>query len=223
MLFLLGHGKIADMEQSYITALDEHFCARYSDYVRISALEGYKMPDMITIASDGNIVRKESLRMRLCYQENCAELLAKFKKGLADTDFTFSFLFPSFADRVRDKFRKYTFAKYLPVVLSHGDETVESAEKKLAIEPKFWQKIVRGSLYPEKNTVLALALVCRLSPADANNLLGVCGYTLAEDNVRDVVVGYLLERGIFNERMRDDCLAEYKITNLPIARDAQNA
>lgn len=222
MLFLRRRVKIRNMERSYITALDEHFCAHYSDYVRLSALEGYKMPDMITIASDGNIVRKESLRMRLCYQEHCAELLAKLKKGLADTDFTFSFQFPRFFDRVRDVFRKYTFAKYLPAVLAHTDETAESAGKKLSIEPRFWNKIVKGSLYPEKNTVLAIALTCRLNATDANNLLSVCGYSLAEDNVRDVVVGYLLERGIFNERMRDDCLAEYGITNLPIARE-QNA
>ena len=31
--------------ENYLEALDEFFCAQYSDYVRISAIEGYVMPD----------------------------------------------------------------------------------------------------------------------------------------------------------------------------------
>ena len=30
-----------------ISALDEYFMAHYGDYVRLSALAGYKMPDML--------------------------------------------------------------------------------------------------------------------------------------------------------------------------------
>lgn len=205
------------MEHNYLKSLDEHFCAQYSDYVRLSALEGYKMPDMLTVGRDGNIVRRGAEAMRLNRQENCASLLQTFKENFTDTDFTFSFSFPPFTERVRDRFRKYTFAKVLPAVLGRCDETAESAGGKLSVEKRFWEKIVKGRLYPEKNTVLALALVCRMSVADANNLLAVCGYTLSNESVRDVVVGYLIEKSIFNEEMRDRCLAEYKITSLPIA------
>ena len=206
------------MEENYLTALDAHFCARYSDYVRLSALEGYKMPEMIYVAPNGNIMRRESSVMRLDRQSNPAELLKKFKESLADTDFTFSFSFIPVRDRTHDRFSKYTFAKVLPVVLRRYNETAESAGEKLDIEPHLWEKIVKGKLYPEKNTVLALALTCHLRPQDASNLLGVCGFSLDEANVRDVVVQYLLERGIFNEEMRDRCLAEYKIRCLPIKR-----
>lgn len=205
------------MEQNYLKGLDEYFCANYSDYVRISALEGYKMPEMLSVGRDGNIVRKESEAMRLCYQENRAALLLKLKEGLADTDFTFSFRFRTFSERFHDCFEKYTFAKILPSILSRCGETAESAGEKLSIEFRFWQKIVKGKLYPEKNTVLALALVCRMSVSDVNNLLTVCGQKLESDNVRDVVVGYLLEQKIFNADMRDQCLAEYRISGLPIA------
>ena len=207
------------MEENYLTALDEHFCARYSDYVRLSALEGYEMPEVIYVASDGNITRRESSVMRLDRQRNRAELLKKFKEELADTDFTFSFSFIPFLERIRDRFRKYTFAKILPATLRRSDETVESAGAKLDIEPHLWEKIVKGKLYPQKNTVLALALTCRLKPQDANNLLAVCGFSLDEANVRDVVVQYLLERSIFNEEMRDRCLSEYKITSLPFKKN----
>lgn len=206
------------MEQTYLKALDEHFCARYSDYVKLSALPGYEMPEMLYLGKDGVIERRDSAVMRLNNQKNCAELLATFKSMLADTNFTFSFSFIPFTERVRDRFRKYTFAKVLPAVLARCNETVESAGAKLDIEPQFWQKIVKGKLYPEKNTVLALALVCRMKVQDANNLLAVCGVPLDEANVRDVVFEYLITQQLFNEEMRDRCLAEYKITNLPIKR-----
>jgi len=207
------------MENDYVQALDEYFAAQYSDYVRLSALEGYEMPEVVYVASDGNIDRRDSEIMRLCHQKNCAELIRKFKESLADTDFTFNFSFRSAGDRTRDPFRKFTFAKILPACLSHVGETVESAGEKLDIEPRFWKKIVKGKLYPEKNTVIALALVCGLKQNDVKNLFAVCGFSFAEDSVRDVVCEYLIKQGIVNEQMRDRCLAEYKITNLPIKRE----
>lgn len=88
--------------------------------------------------------------------------------------------------------------------------------RKLAIEPRFWERIVRGRLYPEKNTILALALVCGMQWRDVLNLLAVAGFEFRDDEVRDVVVRYLIENSIFNPTMRDACLAEYRITNLPI-------
>lgn len=206
------------METQYLTSLDEYFCAQYSDYVKLSALEGYEMPEVVSVGADGNIERKNSEVMRLCHQKNKTELLARLKEGLADTEFTFNFSFRSFRDSMRDPFRKFTFAKVLPAALSHAGETAESAGEKLDISPKYWKKIVKGKLYPEKNLVLALALVTGMKQADVNNLLNVMGYSFEKDRVRDVVCEYLLTNGVFNEDMRDACLKEYKITNLPIKR-----
>ena len=207
------------MSENYILALDDYFCARYSDYVKLSALDGYVMPEVLYVAADGNIARRGPAVMRLDHQKNADELLKKLKEGLTDTDFTFSFKAIPFFERVRDLFREYTFAKILPAALENCGETVESAGEKLNIDPRLWKKIVKGKLYPEKNTVLALVLVCHMDSQDADNLLSVSGFSLDEDNVRDVVVRYLIERGIFNEEMRDKCLAEYKIRSLPIKRE----
>ena len=102
------------MENGYVRALDEYFAAQYSDYVKLSALDGYVMPEVVFVGADGNIDRRDSQIMRLCHQKNCGELLKKFKAGLADVDFTFHFAFRSFRDKTRDPFRKYTFAKLLP-------------------------------------------------------------------------------------------------------------
>ena len=206
------------MEKQFLKSLDEYFCAQYSDYVRLSALEGYVMPEVLTVGADGNIQRKDSEVMRLCHQENCEALLEQLKEGLVDTEFTFNFSFRPFRERMRDPFRKYTFAKLLPEALARANETPKSAGEKLNIAPKYWQKIVKGRLYPEKNTVIALALVTAMKQVDVNNLLNVMGFTLKKDCVRDVVCEYLLTNGVFNEEMRDACLSEYNITTLPIKR-----
>lgn len=217
LIFSYRNATIHRME-SYIKGLDEFFASQYSDYTKISALSGYKMPNMLHVGKDGNLSRKDSAYMRICYQENSGEVLAALKETLADTDFSFSFSFRPIRDRFRDISRKYTFAKILPEALRHVGETVETAGEKLDIEPRFWKLIVRGKLYPEKNTVLALSLVCRLQQQDFENLLAVCGYSLDDTSVRDVVVKFLMQQKIFNEEMRDACLNEYKITNLPIKR-----
>ena len=209
------------METQFIKSLDEYFCAQYSDYVKLSALEGYVMPEVMSVGIDGNIQRKDSEVMRLCHQQDPETLLAKFKEGLADTEFTFNFSFRPFRDRLRDPWRKFTFAKLLPAALARAGETVQSAGDKLNIAPRYWQKIVKGKLYPEKNTVLALALVSGMKQTDVNNLLNVMGFILKKDSVRDVVCEYLLTNGVFNDQMRDACLKEYKITTLPIKRAPQ--
>ena len=213
--FARRHGIIAGMEREFIKALDEYFCAHYSDYVRLSAIEGYRMPEVVYVGADGNIARHDPACMRLCRQENAAGLLARFKDELADTGFTFSFAVRSLRDKLRDVRDKHTFAKLLPAVLAHVSETAEGAGKLLSVEPRFWQMIVKGKVYPEKNTVLALALACRLQLKDVQLLLAACGFEFCDDNVRDVVVRYLLEQQIFNPAMRDACLQEYKVS-LPL-------
>lgn len=204
------------MDKRFLSALDEYFCANYSDYVRLNALEGYKKPDLIFITKDGNVANRDPSCMRLCHQKNAEELLAAFKAGYADTEYTFNFSFIPFSERIRDVSRKNTFAKLLRPILAKYNETVQSAGKKLDIEPRFWEKIAKGKLYPEKCTVEALALVCGMYSRDAQSLLNVCGFELQKDSVRDVVFTYLLEQRIFNAEMRDACLSEYHITNLPI-------
>ena len=201
--------------------LDEFFCTQFCDYVRLSAIEGYKMPEMLTVGPDGNITRLDAKFMRLSYQAEWEQLLARFKEGLADTSFTFDFSYPRFFERTRDRFRKDTFAKLLPVVLKKYDETPESVGEKLTVEPVIWKGIVKGKFYPEKNVVMALALVCRMNMFDVNNLLAVCGFELKGDEVRDVVFEYLVMQKIFNADMRDRCLAEYKLDTIPIRREAE--
>ena len=217
--FLRGVWYNHGMRNEYLRALDEYFCALYSDYVRLSAIEGYVMPDVLYVASDGNVARRDASCMRLCYQKDCEGLLKKFKASLADTTFTFSFAFPTLRERISDRFRKTSFARLLPEALRHCGDTVQGAGEKLAVEPRFWKRIAKGSLYPEKNTVFALALTSNLQLQDTAVLLASLGYSFQSDDVRDVVVRYLLEQRIANPAMRDACLAAYCIESLPIRRE----
>lgn len=209
------------MKETYLEALDDFFAAHYSDYIKLAALEGYRRPELLTVDRDGNIGRKDSSFLRLSYQAECKKLLETLKKGLIDTSFSFSFRFRTFREKWNDLFDKNTFAKHLPSILSHSGETVESAGKKLSLLPEVWQGIVKGKYYPEKNTVLALALVCHMRPQDTNALLVLSGFSFDLSSVRDVVVEYLLERELFNPEMRDRCLQEYRIENLPIRREEE--
>lgn len=208
------------MKETYLEALDEFFAAHYSDYIKLAALEGYRRPELLTVDRDGNIGRKDSSFLRLIHQADWQKLLETFKAGLTDTAFAFSFRYRKFREAWRDLSDKHTFSKMLPGILAHSNETTESAGKKLSLLPEVWDGIVKGKFYPEKNTVLAIALVCRLRPEDTNALLVYSSYSFDLSSVRDVVVEYLLERELFNPEMRDKCLKEYRIENLPIAKEA---
>lgn len=209
-----GFGKMIGMNYT-LSALDEYFAAHYSDYVRLSALNGYVMPEMIEIA-DGGVRRKEDARMRLIYQPDRDGLLARFKAELADTEFTFSFRFLKFSEKLRQPFDKYAFHRVLPVALKNCRVSAEEAGRRLTVEPKYWNKIVKGALIPEKGTVFALALVCGMGARDAENLMNACGYAFDDKTVRDVVVRFLIEQKIFSYDLMRECLAEYRVTTLPI-------
>lgn len=199
-----------------ISALDDYFMAHYSDYTRLASLRGYEMPDTLVIGRDGAVTKKDPSVMRLMYQRDREALLALLKEEQADTDYSFSFRFLTAAEKFRRPFEKYTFSKVLPKILAGHKITADEAGERLKIEPRFWKKIVKGSLFPEKNMVLALALVCGFTAADTENIFNACGYEFDEKSVRDVVVRFLLEQKVFSPDLIAECLGEYKITSLPI-------
>lgn len=199
-----------------ISALDEYFMAHYSDYTRLAALQGYKMPETLAVGANGSIQKKDPSVMRLIYQENREELLARLKAEQGDTDLTFSFRFLSCSEKLRRPFEKYSFAKVLPKILNAHKLSAEEAGERLNIQPKFWKKLLKGTLLPEKNTVLALALTCGFTARDTDNLFNACGFEFDDKSVRDVVVRFLLEQKVFSPELIFSCLREYRIDSLPI-------
>ncbi len=202
--------------QQHIRALDEFFMENYSDFTHLGAVEGYKAPDRIVLGKDGNMVQRPESVMLICHQSDPEGVLAALKRGLADTWFSFSFAPVSPFRRFRDRFRRDSFAHLLPQVLARCSETAESAGQKLSLQPEVWKGIVKGQYYPEKGTILALALVCRMSVQDAELLLDARGFALDRKNVRDVVVDFLLRQRVYSPVLRNECLREYAITGMCI-------
>ncbi len=201
-----------------LSSLDEYFMDRYADFVRLSALEGYEMPETVTPGADGTLRRRDSSALYLSRQRKGEELLARLKAELVDTELTFSFRFLTGKEKFTRFFEKYTFARVFPRVLRRVNLTAEEVGERIAVEPRFWKRIVKGTLIPEKGTVLAILLVCGLNAREAENLFNACGYEFDDANVRDVVVRFLLEQKVFSPELRDLCLREYSVTSLPIAK-----
>ena len=88
----------------------------------------------------------------------------------------------------------------------------------LDIDPAIWKKIVKGEFYPSKNLVLAMGIFAHLSYRDVKELLMMSGYAFDFTNVLDVVISYLLVKGIYNTAMVDAALEEYHILPMMVKR-----
>ena len=202
----------------FITDLDEYFCEKYAGYDKLTVLPGYKMPLMQATKTDefGRVsaYTLPAETMRLSTQENKAELLALLKEKMVDKTFSFSFSIPSVFVRVKQAFSKYGVAKNLKKILQKYDVTDEDVLNQIEIAPEIWKGIRKNKFLPTKNLILTLAFVAQMSYEDTFALLSLCDYTFDYTIVKDVVIGYLLSRKVYNPEMVRTALDEYKVTNL---------
>lgn len=211
----------------FIADLDEFFCEKYANYDKLCVLPGYKMPKMQTseVRADGRTYAYTlpANTMRLAKQENKSELLKRLKEQLTDKTFSFSFRPLNLFTRLRNKFSSIGFVKIFRATLAKYNLTADEVGKELNISQEIWNKICKGAFLPTKNTVLTIALTAHISLEDTKNLLAVCGYELDFAIVKDVVIAYLLTQKVYNALMIEAALAEYKVTNLFFAKDAETA
>lgn len=205
------------MNSLSIKQLDDFFMRTYDDYVKICAIRGYQMPDMIVISEDGNVGRKDAEKMKLCYQPDREGLLAVFKEEYIDCDYSFSFRGASPFKRLKNAFDKYAFHKYFRELLQRKRLSAEQAFSRLTLSEDTQKKLLCGAYLPEKITVLSLILSCGLTAREAADLLSVCGMELSDGSVRDVVVKYLVENDVSNPAMQEECLKEYHIESLVLS------
>ena len=203
------------MKFEFIADLDEYFCEKYANYDKLCILPGYKMPKMQETRTDA-FGRPYSYTlpadtMALSKQEKKAELLAELKDKMYDKNFSFSFRPLGFLEKISEKFAKETFSKTLQEVAARYNVEAKDLGENLDIDPIIWKKILKGEFYPSKNLVLALGLSAHFSYRDVKELLMMSGYAFDFANVFDVVVSYLLVKGIYNSAMVDAALEEYKI------------
>lgn len=202
----------------FIADLDGYFCEKYANYDKLCVLEGYRMPKMQTseVREDGRTYAYTlpANTMRLALQENKTALLEQVKKQAFDKTFSFSFYPVGFFSRIKNKFSRYGFVRWLKATLAHYNVTETEAGEPLAIDTEIWQGICKGSYLPTKNTILSLALTAHMTMEDAGNLLAVCGYDWDYAEIKDVVVSYLLNNKVFNSEMVRAALEEYSVQNL---------
>ena len=206
------------MSFEFIDDLDEYFCEKYANYDRLCILPGYRMPKMQETATDA-FGRTYSYtlpteRMSLAHQEKKAEILVALKEKMSDRNFSFSFRPLRFFERISDNFAKENFRKTLSEVARCHNVDPKRLADDLNVDPEVWKKILRGAFYPSKNTVFALSIANHFSYREAKALLQISGYDFGFENTRDVVISYLLVKGIYNSAMVEAALQEYKLLPL---------
>ena len=206
------------MRFEFLNDLDDYFCEKYANYDKICVLKGYSMPKMQAVKrlADGRdyAYTLPSSTMRLSSQEKKAELLIELKQRISEAGFSFSFRPLTFWEKWKNRFAKTSFQKVLPVVLARKNTTCEGIFSELEIEKKTWDRIVKGLYYPTKNTLYTIALAAHLSLDDLTELMSVCKFSFDATLVKDVVLSYLISRGVYNSEMVKAALAEYKIEGL---------
>lgn len=208
----------------FINDLNEFFCEKYAGYDKICTLPGYKMPKMhdVKVAENG---RKYTYTlppetMRLAKQASKVELLATLKERLVDNTFSFSFFPLNIFGQLHHLFSKLGVAKNLKKLLEKYNIPEEEACKGLAIEEEIWKGICGNKYLPTKNLIFSLALTQQLSYEDTEWLLSLIEEGFNFSYAKDVVIAYLLQKKIYNEEMIAAALAEYKVENLFIKKNA---
>lgn len=208
----------------FITDLNEFFCEKYASYDKICVLPGYKMPKMhdVRVTESGRRITYTlpPETMRLAKQEKKTELLQTLKERLVDNTFSFSFSPLNIFGQIRNLFSKLGVAKNLKKLLEKYNLSEEEAGKGLAIEEEVWKGICGNKYLPTKNLVFSLALTQQLSFEDTEWLLSLIGEEFNFAYAKDVVVCYLLQKKIFNADMIEAALAEFKVENLFIKKNA---
>ena len=202
----------------FINDLDEYFCKEYAGYDKLTVLPGYKMPMMQASKTD-EFGRTVSYTlppdtMALNKQENPAELLALLKEKMVDKTFSFSFSILSFFGRVKQCFSKYGFAKNFKKILQKYNLKDEDVLAQLDVAPEIWKGIQKSKFLPSKNLIFTIALTAQFSYNDTQALLNLCDFFFDYTVVKDVVIGYLLSRKIYNPARVQAALEEYSVENL---------
>lgn len=211
------------MRFEFLNDLDEYFCEEYANYDRLCVLPGYRVPKMQDTRID-EYGRKTAYTlpantMRLALQENKAELLQRVKEGYLDKSFSFTFRPLSLWRRFTNLFAKDSFLKALKTVANRHNLKAEEAFTALEMPEEAKKGILKGKFYPSKNLLLSMSLTSHFTEKETNFLLSVCGYEFEAEEVKDVVVYYLLLKGIYNPAMVQAALEEYGVKNLFIKQE----
>ena len=211
------------MKFDFLNDLDDYFCETYANYDRLCVLPGYRMPKMQDTRVD-DYGRKIAYTlpantMRLALQENKAELLKRVKDGYLDKSFSFTFRPISLWRRFTNLFSKVTFLKVFKEIAAKHGLSAGQVFAPLNVPEEAQKGILKGKFYPSKNLLISMALTAHFNEKETKVLLDICGYEFDFEEVKDVVVTYLLLKGIYNPAMVQAALDEYGVKNLFIKQE----
>lgn len=205
----------------FMNDLDDFFCEKYENYDKLCTLSGYKMPVMQATKQDefgrevGYTLPKTE--MRLALQEKKSELLAELKTTMWDKTFSFSFTPYKWTEKIAHLFSKDVFHKRFAQLLEMKKYTKDEAAAGLTIRKEIWDGICNGKFAPTKNLVFSLAFAMQLSLEELQALLWLIYEKFDFTEVKDVVVYYLIEQGIYHMDKVRAAFAEYRVENLFLA------
>ncbi len=207
------------MSEDLISDLDAFFSKNYCNFDFITALPSYEPVTVAMLLRSGNRVtegqQSVNERRKICYQPQKEALLAELKERYVDSSFTYNFSVASLRERMASLFRVRSKggALLLALVERYG-ETPSAMPEKLGIAPYVWKKILRGYFVPEKVLLFKLCLLLGVSREDSHTLFKMYGAYYDFEDVRDVVVRYLIEYRVFNREMIEKAFAAYNLRQI---------
>ncbi|MBE6441552.1 MAG: hypothetical protein E7022_04355 [Desulfovibrio desulfuricans] len=105
------------------------------------------------------------------------------------------------AMRLDDEKRKIenSFATGLMRLINEKNEDNANVYKRALIDRKLFSKIISShDYYPSKKTILALAIALKLDKEETQSLLKRAGFTLSDNILSDVIIGYFIDNGIYD-------------------------
>lgn len=174
-----------------------------------SGAYGYPLREARMVAEDAIIgfLKENEMEVVLCFLHRDDCVLPPAMKREFSSLFSVS---PSFSvlssrcmevegyEEVRKRLegRDEGFSDFLfSLIRKRGMDEVD-CYKRANIDRKLFSKIRSDRSYrPSKSTVLAFCISLRLSPDEAEDLLGRAGYSLSSSDEGDIIVRYFLEKG----------------------------
>ena len=92
-----------------------------------------------------------------------------------------------------------TFAEKMCEHIRNKHMRESTVYKAAQVDRRLFSKIINNRIYtPSKDTCIALALALQLNQDDFSDLLNRAGYTLSRSNRRDLIIEFVLHKGIYD-------------------------
>lgn len=119
-------------------------------------------------------------------------------------------IFGALKQRIKRVKSTETLGEYLDWLLKEKEKKYPIDLDKFGIDRFYKNKVIKNKINPSKQKLLCFAMALRLNIEETDDLLRWAGLTLAEENsVFDNILGYFIEKGIYDPIEIDTYLVEF--------------